>query len=513
MNDKNKKMKKIISLILLGGMFCNAGIFAQEESAESPESEDSNVSFSAQAATANSSSGWLHENDGKKHPLVAIGGMLFFNLGLSSYNRWCLGSAWAQTGWDEWDHFWEREMKYDRDWYWTNFVLHPYQGSLYYMSARGSNLNYFESFAVTLLGSSIWEYLCETNAPSTNDMFYTSVGSFAVGEMLYRLSLEADEVSSLLGFAINPMRLWTQGWTRQKPLGTTGNIHELSVKIGGGTARTHTDIDGFSRSLYKQNEVFPVYGSAMICVVYNDPYGHDSNTPYEQFELNFGGSAGIGSGEGADCAYSDLDEKLMYNIRIESNGMLFARAPRFSENVDTTLGLVMEYNFDWHQFYELTALGPGLAIKQRVRFNSSNFEWQLHGAWNAMGTTDYYYYHRKLGVITKDDGVSRNYNMTTGPMAILKMRYITENGSSLNLGFQGYAMYNFYDQVQDNLPGYSTGWEWIGIANVSAELAVSKKIRVGIGDELYMKQSFYKRMPDLFQFVNSASAFMRVQLK
>ena len=506
-------MKKIVLIILLFGMFFNVSVFAQEENTDSLEGEKSDVSFSAQAAT--SSSGWLHENDGKKHYLTAIGGMLFFNLGLSSYNRWCLGSSWAQTGWDEWDHFWERKMKYDRDWYWTNFVLHPYQGSLYYMSARGSNLNYFESFAVTLLGSSIWEYLCETNSPSTNDMIYTSVGSFAVGEMLYRLSLEADEVSSLLGFAINPMRLWTQGWTRQKPLGTTGNIHELSVKFGVGSAKTYTDILNAPvfDNLYKQSETFPVFGSLMLSVVYNDPYGHDSNTPYSQFELDFGGSAGVGSGKGADCAYSDLDEKLMYNIRIESNGMLFARAPRFSESVDTTIGLTMEYDFDWHQFYELCSLGPGLAIKQRIRFQSANLEWQLHGAWNAMGTTDYYYYHRKVGVITKDDGVSRNYNMTTGPMAVLKVRYITENGSSLNLGFRGYAMYDFYNQVQDNMPGYSTGWEWIGVANVSAELAVSKKVRIGLGDEFYVKRAFYKRMPDIFQFVNSASAFMRLQLK
>ena len=509
-------MKKIVSLFLSVLFISNSFLAAQSSDSEHSAESDSDITFSAQAATSSSSSGWLHENDGKKHPLVAIGGMLFFNLGLSSYNRWCLGSAWAQTGWEEWDHFWEREMKYDRDWYWTNFVLHPYQGSLYYMGSRGSNLNYFESFGVTLLGSAIWEYLCETNAPSTNDMIYTSVGSFAVGEMLYRLSLEADEVSSLLGFTINPMRLWTQGWTRQKPRGTTGNIHELSVKFGVGSARTHTEIINASYldGLYKQNEVFPVYGSAMISVVYHDPYGHDSNEPYSQFELDFGGSAGIGSGEGADCAYKDLDEQLMYDIRIDSNGMLFSRAPKFSENTDTSIGLTMEYNFDWHQFYQLCSLGPGLAIKQRVRFEKSNFEWQLHGAWNALGTTDYYYYHRKsLNVLPSDVGVFRTYNMTTGPMAVLKMRYITENGSSLSMGFRGYAMYDFYNQLQDDVPGSSSGWEWIGVVSASVELAVSKTIRLGLGDEVYVKRAFYKKAPDVFQVVNSGSAYVRLQFK
>ena len=502
-------MRKILSVAVLFGLFFNPFIFAQSAAPESSGSEGKDITL-----PASSSSGWLHENDGKKHWFTAVGGMLFFNLGLSSYNRWVLGSGWAKTGWDEWGHFWERDLKYDRDWYWTNFVLHPYQGSLYYMSSRGSNLNFAESFGITLLGSAMWEYLCETNAPSTNDMIYTTVGSFAVGEMLYRLSLEADEISSLLGFAINPMRLWTQGWTRQKPLGTRGNIHELSVKFGVGSARTHTDIINEKSLNYKTTEVFPVYGSAMISVVYNDPYGHDSNTPYSQFELDFGASAGAGSGEAADCAYKSIDKKLMYNIKIESNGMIFSRAPRFSESADTTIGLVMEYNFDWHQFYELSSLGPGLAIKQRIRFGSSNFEWQLHGAWNALGTTDYYYYHReRLGVITGDNGVTRNYNITTGPMAVLKMRFITEGGSSINLGARAYAMYDFYDQVQDDRPWWSTGWEYIALANAGAELAVSRTIRIGIEDEFYIKRAFYKRVPDIFQFVNSGSAYVRLRLK
>lgn len=505
-------MKKILASILLACLFINTTVFAQNS--ESSGSSGGDVTFNV---SSDSSSGWLHENDGKKHWLTAIGGMLFFNLGLSSYNRWVLGSAWAQTGMDEWGHFWERELEYDRDWYWTNFVLHPYQGSLYYMSARGSNLNFLESFGVTLLGSAMWEYLCETNAPSTNDMIYTSVGSFAVGEMLYRLSLEADEISSLLGFAINPMRLWTQAWTRQKPLGTKGNLREVSVKFGVGTAFTSTGIQRTKNpqhSKHEATEIFPAFGSAMISLVYNDPYTHDSNVPYSQFEFNFGASAGVGSGEGANCAYADIDEKLMYNIRIDTDGLIFARSPDFSENTDTTVGIVMEYKFDWHQFYELSALGPGLAFNQRIRFNSSNLEWQLHGAWNVLGTTDYYFYHRKrLNVITSENGVARNYNITTGPMMVFKARYITEKGSSISANFKGFAMYDFYAQLQDELPMASSGWEWIGVANLNAELAVSKKVRIGLGDEVYMKYANYKKAPDVRQILNSGSVYTRLQLK
>lgn len=502
------KLRKLLTSILLANLLFNVSLFAQEG-----DDGSSDITFNVASVEESSSKGFLHENDGKKHWFTAIGGVLFFNVGLASYNRFVLGSGWAQVGPDIWDHFWERKMEYDRDWYWTNFVLHPYQGSIYYQVSRGSNLNQFEAFGVTLFGSAFWEYLCETNAPSTNDMIYTSVGSFAVGEMLYRLSLNADEISQILGHVINPTRWWSQFWTRQKPAGTTRNIHEMYLKVGVGTGRAYTNVINSEFFNYPQHEIYPVFGNPSFFVVYNDPYGHDSNDPYSQFELEFAFSAGKGSGEGADCQYKELDKKLMYNIKILSNGMLFARAPRFSENTDTTLGLVMEYEFDWHHFYELSSLGPGLAIKQRVRFENSNLEWQLHGAWNALGTTDYYYYHREVTGFVQTASVVRNYNMTTGPMVIFKTRYISEKGSSFNFNFRGYAMYDFYSQLQKDSTCPSSGWEYIGVATVNFEIPLSKVVRFGVGDEFYAKRAFYKKVPDVFQCLNSASVYAKLQLK
>ena len=194
-------MKKI-SILLIISCLLSSHFLSAEEVSESETVSSSSIeekgSFAVNSVKIESTDGFLHENDGKKHWFTAVGGMLFFNVGLSSYNRFVTKSDWAQVGSDEWNRFWERTLEYDRDWYWTNFVLHPYQGSIYYMVSRGSNLTFYESFGVTLLGSAFWEYLCETNAPSINDMYYTSVGSFAVGEMLYRLSLNADELSEIL---------------------------------------------------------------------------------------------------------------------------------------------------------------------------------------------------------------------------------------------------------------------------------------------------------------------------
>lgn len=504
-------MKKFISAILVLHSLFSGFAFA-EESGDSSTSVENSVEDSVE------NSGFLHENDGKKHYLTALGFVAFWNVGLCSYNRFVCNAPWAKVGWDEWGHFWEREWKWDRDWYWTNFVLHPYQGSYYYMASRGSNLNKLESFAVTSLGSVTWELLCETNAPSINDMVYTTVGAFSVGEMLYRLSLEADEISSLLGFAVNPTRLWTQAWTRQKPLGTSGHIHELSLKFSAGNSVGHTELIDYAGD-WDKIEVYPVFFSPEFYVSYGDPYGHDSNDPYSQFEFLFRGAIGRGSGNGADCAYASLDEKIFYNIRIFSNGMLLSRAPDLGENRDTTVGLVMEYDFDWHSYYLLSSLAPGFAVKQRIRGDGGNFEWQAHLAAIVLGTSDFYYYRRNFDEkYSKENrgGTSAPYNYNVGVQTVLSARYRTERGSGIGLSFRGYAMYDFYDQLQwltDGDHGTQEGIDLVGIAALDAELAVSRRVRIGLSEELYTKYGMYRHIDDVLQFVNTASVYAKIQAK
>ncbi|MBQ3688123.1 MAG: DUF3943 domain-containing protein, partial [Treponema sp.] len=74
------------------------------------------------------------------HPLV-----------IGSYNRFVLKSDWALVEWEDVNHY--RKMKFDHDWYWTNFVLHPYQGNLAYMGARNANFNFIGALAMSTVSS------------------------------------------------------------------------------------------------------------------------------------------------------------------------------------------------------------------------------------------------------------------------------------------------------------------------------------------------------------------------
>ena len=424
------------------------------------------------------------ENE-KKSYLVGLSAAIVPSLVIGTWNRYVGRQSWAQVTWDDVTHFYERKLEWDDDWYWTNFVLHPYQGSLYYMGARNANLNPAESFVVTLLGSSIWEWFFETNAPSKNDMVYTTVGAFAVGEMFYRIGLEAGELWKPLGYVFNPLRLYTDFATGHKPLGSTGNIHSLALRTYVGAAW------GYSKPEYgfkKNSETFPGFLGVEVAVEYKDPYGHDSNKPYSQFDLTMGGALGFSSGKG----YKPLEEKLGYDIHIFSNGMLWARAPDWGENLDTTLGFSMNYDFVWKSFYDFTALIPALAIKQRAKFDFGKLEWQAHLGPILLGTTDFYYIRRHL---VEPEGVIRPYSYTVGGEFAAAMRWRFAAGQRLDLSLHSYAMYDFYNQLKK---GADTGWEFINYAALNCELPVSDCIALGMEGNLYTKKSYYKHYPDVF---------------
>ncbi|MCR5288509.1 MAG: DUF3943 domain-containing protein [Treponema sp.] len=492
---------KKIRFFLFGLSFltCITSLFAEESS----------IAFNLQKYNSETTSSGLSSlyskpNDGEKHYLLAFGGVAIISGTIYSWNRYVTKSDWSKVTLDYMAHFYEHEASFDIDWYWTNFVLHPYQGGLYYMIGRGSNLNKIESFALSAIGSTAWEYFAETNSPSINDMIYTPIGGFVVGEMLYRLSLEADSVSSLLGKALNPTRLYTEPFAgRQTKPDSKSNIHDVSFKFAVGTQKHYTSFSG-TNAPENESELFPVFAYPEINIVYNDPYGWDTNDPCSQFELIFHAGAGANS----DRAQGD-NKNIMYDVSLFANYILLSRAPETlnSDKKDTTIGFIFDYDFIWQNSIELSAIAPGFGYYQRLhRYNSDKIEWQFHQDWVILGSSDYYYYlHNYVPQYTHGD-----YSYNTGSKTKFLWRYITKNGSIFHTDISLFALWDFPYQVQD---GGSAGWDIIGIANVNYELSVSELINVGIGNSLYMKKGLYEDAPDLLQTAYTGTVYARLKTK
>jgi hypothetical protein len=78
----------------------------------------------------------------------------------------------------------------DGDNFFLNYVMHPYSGAVYYMSARGSGFEWWESFTyATIMSTFFWEYGIEAFAeiPSWQDLIVTPILGSAMGEGFFIL--------------------------------------------------------------------------------------------------------------------------------------------------------------------------------------------------------------------------------------------------------------------------------------------------------------------------------------
>jgi hypothetical protein len=71
----------------------------------------------------------------------------------------------------------------------TNYVAHPFAGTMYYTAARSNHLSFAESWIFATLGSLLWDYFGEIREKvSINDTVITPTSGAAIGEATMQLS-------------------------------------------------------------------------------------------------------------------------------------------------------------------------------------------------------------------------------------------------------------------------------------------------------------------------------------
>ena len=151
----------------------------------------------------------------KKRYWLAAAEVTGINVGVHLFDRFVIKSDFAQTTFKTLKRNFTDGMVWDNDFFTTNMFAHPYHGGLYFNAARTNGLTFWESAAYSLGGSLMWEFLGETEPPAINDVFATSMGGMAIGEMTHRLSrtiLDDRDRGSLrfwreaAAFIVNPIQ-------------------------------------------------------------------------------------------------------------------------------------------------------------------------------------------------------------------------------------------------------------------------------------------------------------------
>lgn len=313
------------------------------------------------------------------------------NMVMRGFNRFVLEDEYAQINLHSMRNNMNTLPVWDTNRFTTNLIGHPYHGSMYFNSARANGFEFYQSSLVTAAGSLMWEYLMETKPPSHNDLWATTVGGTALGEMMFRLSdLILDNRATgaerlgreLLAGILSPTRLITRL--------TTGEAWKTGTSRGNLLYRSP-----YLLALYCGEKVsaVPDGGTDMRRFTlgtelrYGELFGTPIEKPYEWFRA---------TGE------IMIDNQGLHLTQVNTLGLLFNKSLFHNKNTWITGGLFQHFNY--YDMYpaddetsaitlyisEAAAIGPGIIMQKKKNEVKAQFDAHLSGIILGASTSDHF---------------------------------------------------------------------------------------------------------------------------
>lgn len=391
-----------------------------------------------------------------------------------------VGVEFAQISPEVWVENLTNPWVWDNDEFSVNQIGHPYQGSLSYGTARGSGWGVTDSLFSTTISSISWELFMENETPSLNDLFVTTVGGLAAGEMLFRLSglidatqpegeifLPAEALSWILSPGGN-MGALIYGTDPQQVQST---IIKTSVSAGGinGNVSVYED-DGV-----KENNQIMIDLMFGLDIKYGIPFEETPKHPYDLFFMR--SSAGLAGTQ--------------FTASLFSEGLLMGHQIYFNNDNNDLIGIFMHYDFIYNRFLNLSANSIGFGWVHDEPFTEFYQDAALHGAFVLIGGTDCL----QLKAIDYNNGLPeeerRNYDLSYGfNVKLLYEMGVTDFGS-----FQISESLYILEIIQDSVPaGGSAGHVCANQMSFELVKSITPTMAVKMGRSTYRKYSNYDQL-------------------
>lgn len=134
----------------------------------------------------------------------------------TSWNRASLQKDPPEKRWFK--NVFKRGPEWDHDNPIFNYVLHPYAGAAYFMTARSCGFNFYQSLLYSAIISTVgWEFGIEAcmERPSIQDIFITPLVGSVIGELFYKLKRHivshdyrlfgSPVIGNIVAFLIDPV--------------------------------------------------------------------------------------------------------------------------------------------------------------------------------------------------------------------------------------------------------------------------------------------------------------------
>lgn len=272
---------------------------------------------------------------GRRHFWRASAEVVGFNIGLWAFDRYVQHGDWSYISLKTIARNFREGFKWDNDKLGTNTFLHPYNGSLYFNSARANGFNFWQSELFSIGGSAMWEMFMENEYPSTNDIIATPIGGAVIGEALFRASdAVLDDRSTgaerftreLSCFILSPMRglnriVTGQAWRRRPTPGRVFGTPDIGVRVSLGMKML--EFQG------RMKDIHPGV-AAQIDLEYGNRFDVKSVKPYDYFTLR---------------AEMQMMRSQPFLSQLEIKGRLLAREIMESQRSHASVGLYQHFDF------------------------------------------------------------------------------------------------------------------------------------------------------------------------
>lgn len=314
----------------------------------------------------------------------------------------------------------------DSDDFHINQLGHPYQGSMYYGFARSAGLNFWESTGYTFAGSVGWEIAGENTRPSVNDQIASGIGGAFLGESLFRMAslvLEHGDgvprpAREALAAVISPSTGFNRlayGKRLDSIFASRNPAYYSRLQLGlMGTAQNEQGLS----TLLRRNEA-----QANFSMEYGLPGkdGYRYTRPFDYFAFEATGST-------ASTFETVMTRGLLYGRDYSAAG----------DRYRGIWGLYGSYDYISPQTFRISSTALSLGTTGQWRAND---RFVVQGS--AMAGIGY------AAVGTVHGGTERDYHYGTTPQALLALRLIDGDRTSLDMTAREY----FVTRASSNGPG------------------------------------------------------------
>ena len=376
------------------------------------------------------------------------------------------------------------------DGFFVNQIGHPYQGSVYFSAGRVNDFSFYQSVFFSAFGSFTWEIFFENHIASINDMLTTIPSSVSLGEMLYRLYVEASSagVPAPVAFFINPMAGFHRLVTCWEPPDYGRNIYRLRYHVGAGYAQTSSSLPGGNGDLFSFRGF---YANTGLSVIYGSPFLTEGWVPYNHFELDV--SLGLDIGNFMD-------------FRLISDGYLFSFAPVHSDKNRMSTGLSLHLdaiavgrldNFRLERTSStINQYSNALnwTIKHQHLFSENlSFETKFHCGFTFFGASVFY----------SPDIMDELLKFGGGLNSKLFFNIEHRRLGRLETSVFGYILWSY--------PGTSAitrGTTYWLFADAAYLFPVSQRMSIGLSNSFALERGVFSNFPNLLKYNNAVNLFV-----